>query len=127
MPLPLYSQGKSSRYPLYRGLCGPQSQSEHYREEKNVLPLPEIKPWLLNFVYGGNNDIRFAVVNNMSIQEPGVMHVYGWQGEKEMKNITYMTKEIKPVSDSNGTYKWLHVNLNYEKNVLIFRETKKMK
>jgi hypothetical protein len=42
-PLPLYPQGKSLRYPLYRKLGGPQSQSGRYGEENN-LTLPGIEP-----------------------------------------------------------------------------------
>jgi hypothetical protein len=37
-PQPLYPRGKSRRYPLDRGLGGPQSRSECYGEKKNVAP-----------------------------------------------------------------------------------------
>jgi hypothetical protein len=37
-PLPLYSRGKSPRYPLYRRMGGPQSPSGHCGEEKNLAP-----------------------------------------------------------------------------------------
>jgi hypothetical protein len=40
----LFNLGKQSQYPLYMGLGGPHSQSGHYREEKNLLPLLGIKP-----------------------------------------------------------------------------------
>jgi hypothetical protein len=40
--------GKQPWYPLYRGLGGPHSRSEHYGEEKNLLPLPGIKPQILD-------------------------------------------------------------------------------
>jgi hypothetical protein len=33
-----------TRYPLYRGLGGPQSQSERFGEEKIILPLPGFEP-----------------------------------------------------------------------------------
>jgi hypothetical protein len=36
LPLPLYSQGNSHQYPLYRRLGGPHNQSGHYEEEKNL-------------------------------------------------------------------------------------------
>jgi hypothetical protein len=38
-PLPLYPQGKSPTYPLYRRLGGTQSRSERNGEEKNSHPL----------------------------------------------------------------------------------------
>jgi hypothetical protein len=40
-------RGKSPRYPLYRRLGGLHSQSECYREERNLLHLSGIKPQLL--------------------------------------------------------------------------------
>jgi hypothetical protein len=40
--------GKQLLIPLYRRLGGPQSWSEHYGEEWNLLPLPGIKPQLLS-------------------------------------------------------------------------------
>jgi hypothetical protein len=43
MPLPLYPQGKSPRYPLDRRLGGPQSCSV-CSEEKNSQPPPGIEP-----------------------------------------------------------------------------------
>jgi len=40
-PRPLYSQGKSSWYPLDRRLGGPQSQSgSSGKEKKKALPCP---------------------------------------------------------------------------------------
>jgi hypothetical protein len=39
-PRPLYSQGKSPRYPLDRRLGGPQSRSGRGGEEKNSQPPP---------------------------------------------------------------------------------------
>jgi hypothetical protein len=47
MPRPLYPQGNSLRYPLYRRLSGPQSRSGRYREEKNLFTLPGLEPRLL--------------------------------------------------------------------------------
>jgi hypothetical protein len=44
MPWLLYSQGKSSQYPLDRRLGRPQSWSGHSGEEKNFQPLPGLKP-----------------------------------------------------------------------------------
>jgi hypothetical protein len=41
---PLYSQGKSPRYPLDRRLGGCQSRSEHEGEEKPSQPLLGLKP-----------------------------------------------------------------------------------
>jgi hypothetical protein len=41
---PLYSQGKSLRYPLDRRLGGPQSRSGHGGEKRNSQPPPEIEP-----------------------------------------------------------------------------------
>jgi hypothetical protein len=38
MPPPLYPQGKGPRYPLDRGLGGPQSRSGRCGEEKNSQP-----------------------------------------------------------------------------------------
>jgi hypothetical protein len=43
LPL-LYLWGKSPQNPLYRRLGGPQSQSEHRGEEKNLLPCQESSP-----------------------------------------------------------------------------------
>jgi hypothetical protein len=62
-PWPLYPQGKSSWYPFYRRLGGPQSRSGRGGEEKNSQPLsglelPIIQPVpqcyateLIQFVY----------------------------------------------------------------------------
>ena len=36
--------GKEPRYPLKRGLGGPQSRSGRFEEEENVSPLPEFEP-----------------------------------------------------------------------------------
>jgi hypothetical protein len=41
---PLYSQGRSSRYPLDRRLGEPQSRSGPGGEEKNSQPPPGIEP-----------------------------------------------------------------------------------
>jgi hypothetical protein len=47
-PRPRFSPGKGlPRYPLYRRLGGPQSQSGHRGQRKNPLPLPGIEPWSL--------------------------------------------------------------------------------
>jgi hypothetical protein len=35
---------KQPRYPLYRGLVGPQIRSGNYGEEKNLMLLPTIEP-----------------------------------------------------------------------------------
>jgi hypothetical protein len=43
-PRPLYPQGKSPWYPLYRRLGGPQSRSGHDGKEKNSQPPPGIDP-----------------------------------------------------------------------------------
>jgi len=40
--------GKSHWYPLDGRLSGPQSWSEHYRDEKDTLLLPAIEPKYLN-------------------------------------------------------------------------------
>jgi hypothetical protein len=45
--LPLYPWGNSLQYPLYWKLGGPQSQSGHCEEEKNLLPLQGVKSQLL--------------------------------------------------------------------------------
>jgi hypothetical protein len=47
-PLPLYPRGNSSHYPLYRRLGEPQSGSERYGEDKNLLMLLGIEPRLLS-------------------------------------------------------------------------------
>jgi hypothetical protein len=45
MPQLLYLQGKSNQYPLDRRMGGPQSQSGHSDEEKNIqLKLLTIQP-----------------------------------------------------------------------------------
>jgi hypothetical protein len=44
MPRPLYSQGKSPRYPLDRRLGGPQSRSGRGGEDKNSQLPPGIEP-----------------------------------------------------------------------------------
>jgi len=41
---PLFPQGKSPQYLLDRRLGGPQSHYGHGGEEKNLQPLPGIKP-----------------------------------------------------------------------------------
>jgi hypothetical protein len=43
-PRPLYPQGKSSSYPLYKRLGGSQSPSRRSDEEKNSQPLPGLEP-----------------------------------------------------------------------------------
>jgi hypothetical protein len=43
-PQPLYRQGKSPWYLLYRRLVGPQNHSGHGGEEKNSQPPPGIEP-----------------------------------------------------------------------------------
>jgi hypothetical protein len=40
-------RGQQGQYPLYRRLGGPQSQSGHYGEKKNLLPLLGIESWLV--------------------------------------------------------------------------------
>jgi hypothetical protein len=47
MPWPLYPQGKSPWYPLYRRLGGPQNWSGHFGEEKNSQPLLRLKPLVI--------------------------------------------------------------------------------
>ena len=42
-----HPQGKHPQYLLNRRLSGPQSQSGCFREQYNLLPLPEFEPWLL--------------------------------------------------------------------------------
>ena len=39
-----FTLGKEPRYPLYRGLGGPQGRSGPFREEKNLLLLPRFGP-----------------------------------------------------------------------------------
>jgi len=46
MPCLLYPQGKSTWYPVDRRLGRTQSWSGHGDDEKNSLPLLQIKPWL---------------------------------------------------------------------------------
>jgi hypothetical protein len=55
-PRPLYSQGKSPRYPLDRRLGGPQSRSGRGGEEKNSNPPPEIEH--LNFDLPAEVDVN---------------------------------------------------------------------
>jgi hypothetical protein len=43
-PAALYPRGKDPRYPLDRGLGGPQSRSGHRGYRKNPLSLPGIEP-----------------------------------------------------------------------------------
>jgi hypothetical protein len=40
---PALPRGKSPRYPLNRRLGGPQSRSERFGEEKNLLPVPTVE------------------------------------------------------------------------------------
>jgi hypothetical protein len=42
-----FPPGKQPPYPLYKRLGGPQSLFRHYGEEKNLLPLPGMKPRFL--------------------------------------------------------------------------------
>jgi hypothetical protein len=44
MPPPHYFQGKCPQDTLYKRLGRSQGRSGHYGEEKNLLPLPGIKP-----------------------------------------------------------------------------------
>jgi hypothetical protein len=39
--------GKEPRYPLKRGLGGPQSWSGRFEEEENLSPLPELEPQIV--------------------------------------------------------------------------------
>jgi hypothetical protein len=48
--MPLYRQGKSPWYPLYRRLGGPQSRSGRGGEEKNSLSLPGLEPSIIQLV-----------------------------------------------------------------------------
>jgi hypothetical protein len=48
-PLPLYTQGKSPRYPPHRRLDGPQSRAGYYRGEKNLLPFSGAEPRFLSY------------------------------------------------------------------------------
>jgi hypothetical protein len=50
MPRPLYPQGKSPLYPLYRRLGGRQSRSGRGGEEKNSQPLPGLEPPIIQLV-----------------------------------------------------------------------------
>jgi len=43
-PRPIYSQGKSPRYPLDRRLGGPQNRSGQGGKEKNSQSQPGIEP-----------------------------------------------------------------------------------
>jgi hypothetical protein len=43
-PRPVYTRGKSPRYPLDRRLGGPQNRSALYGEENNILPCREWNP-----------------------------------------------------------------------------------
>ena len=36
-----FTRGKKSRYPLNMRLGGPKTQSEHFAEKNNLLPLPD--------------------------------------------------------------------------------------
>ena len=40
----LYQEGIKPQYPPNRRVCEPKRQSGCFREEKNLLPLPGIKP-----------------------------------------------------------------------------------
>jgi hypothetical protein len=44
----LYPLGNSPRYPLDSRMGGPQSRSEHGREQRNLLLLPRIEPKLFD-------------------------------------------------------------------------------
>jgi hypothetical protein len=46
----LYPRRKDPQYPFDRRLSGPQNRSGGYGEEKNLLPLPRIKPRVVQFV-----------------------------------------------------------------------------
>jgi hypothetical protein len=46
--LPLYPQENSLRHPLHRKLKGTESRSGRYGEQKNLLPLSEMEPRLLD-------------------------------------------------------------------------------
>ena len=39
--------GKEPRYPMKRGLGGPQSWSGRFGEEENLSPLPELEPQIV--------------------------------------------------------------------------------
>jgi hypothetical protein len=46
MPQPIYPRERTW-HPLNRWLVGPQSKSGHFREEFNLLPLPEFALWII--------------------------------------------------------------------------------
>jgi hypothetical protein len=47
-PRPLYPQGKSPWYPLYKRLVGPQSRSGRRGGDKNSQALPRLKPPIIH-------------------------------------------------------------------------------
>jgi hypothetical protein len=49
-PRPLYPQGRSPWYPLYRRLGGPQSRSGRGGEEKNSQPMQGLEPQIIQTV-----------------------------------------------------------------------------
>jgi hypothetical protein len=64
---PLYPQGKSPRYPLYRRLGGPQSRSGRGGEEKNSQPPPGIETsvisYFIKFYINYPNEIENILLN----------------------------------------------------------------
>jgi len=44
------ARGRHSRYPLNRRLGGPQSRARHWVDDKNLLPLPAMKPQTISLV-----------------------------------------------------------------------------
>jgi hypothetical protein len=63
-PWPLYPRRKCLQYPLNRRLGGPQSRLERRGEEKNLLPLPGIKPRAVQFVARHYPDKNVLITND---------------------------------------------------------------
>ena len=47
MNWPFHAQGNSMLYALNRELCGPSASQDTFGEEKSLLPLPGITPWIM--------------------------------------------------------------------------------
>jgi hypothetical protein len=58
---PLYSPGKSSWFPLELRLGGPESQSGHCGDKKNLLPLPGIEPQFIGCPDVGHHCTNWAI------------------------------------------------------------------
>jgi len=107
----LYSQWKSSSYPLYGRLGEFQSRSGHVSEEKNTQPLPELeprssKPYSLIKVNSAVIIYQTSTHKHTKVQKP-------FNKSKTLTRFTYFSKCI---SKAKGRKKKNRKEMNAEGN-----------